>query len=353
MTVRLAALVAHCGGTLTRDADIELSGFAPLERAQTEHLAFVSDPKKLGAACATRAGVLIARPDWADRLASFPGVLWLHPNPYLAFARALQYIVAQGEAAPVPGVHPSSIVDPAATVAADASVGPLCVIGAGTAIGAGACIGPGCMIGSNVTIGPGTVLHARVTIYDDCRLGAECVVHAGAVIGADGFGYARDGSCWVKIPQIGGVRIGDRVDIGANTTIDRGALDDTVIEDGVKLDNQIQVAHNVSIGEDSALAACVGIAGSAKIGKRCTFGGAAMINGHIEIADDVYITAATMVPNSIPEPGRYTGYFPIDEHRAWERNAVVVRRITDLRARVRALEAVLGASPLSQESDPS
>jgi len=339
MTVRLATLVAQCGGRLDRAADFDVSGFAPPERARPDQLAFISDPKWIDAARATQAGALIVREDWAAQLGPIAGVLWLHPQPYLAFARVSQQLAAAIEQAPPAGVHPSSVVDSGAQIAPDASIGPMCTIGAGAVIASGVRIGAGCAIGRNVQLGAGTLLHARVTIYDGCRIGAQCILHSGAVIGADGFGYARDGSQWIKIPQTGAVRIGDRVEIGANTSIDRGALDDTIIEDGVKLDNQIQIGHNCVIGEDTAMAGCVGVAGSTRIGKRCTFGGAAMVFGHLEIGDDVHISGATVVNKSIRESGRHTGYFPIDNHRAWERNAAMVRHLAELRSRLRALEA--------------
>ncbi len=350
MTVRLATLVAQCGGRLERAAEVDVSGFAPPERAEPGQIAFVSDPKWLSAARGTRAGALIVREEWAGEVGAIDGVLWLHPNPYLAFARAAQALAAAAEGVPPAGVHPSAVVDPAAQIAADASIGPLCSIGAGAVIASGVRIGAGCVIGRQVQLGAGTLLHARVTVYDGCRIGAQCILHSGAVIGADGFGYARDGSQWIKIPQTGAVRIGDRVEIGANTSIDRGALDDTIIEDGVKLDNQIQIAHNCVIGEDTAMAGCVGVAGSTRIGKRCTFGGAAMVFGHLDIADDVHISGATVVNKSIRESGRHTGYFPIDNHRAWERNAAMVRHLAELRARLRALEAALDDQNQTQEA---
>jgi UDP-3-O-[3-hydroxymyristoyl] glucosamine N-acyltransferase len=228
-------------------------------------------------------------------------------NPYAYFARVSQLfnpVVVQA-----PGVHPSAVVSPGATLGKNVSVGA------------------GCVIGDEVAIGEDSCLYPRVVIYPRCSLGKRVVIHAGAVIGADGFGIAREEGRWVKIPQIGGVRIGDDVEIGANTTVDRGALDDTVIEEGVKIDNQVQIGHNVRIGAHSAIAGCVGIAGSARIGRHCTLGGAAMIHGHITLADRVQVSAGTLISRSLLKPGTYTGFYPFDEHEAWRRNAAQLRRL--------------------------
>ncbi|MEO8443092.1 MAG: UDP-3-O-(3-hydroxymyristoyl)glucosamine N-acyltransferase, partial [Betaproteobacteria bacterium] len=203
-------------------------------------------------------------------------------------------------------------------------------------------VGPGCFVGDDTSIGDDSVLHANVSVYHACRLGARCIVHAGAVIGSDGFGNAREDGAWKKIPQIGSVEIGDDVEIGANTTIDRGTLDDTVIGEGVKLDNQIQIAHNVKIGAHTAIAACVGIAGSATIGRNCALGGAAMIYGHITIADNISISAGTLVMKSLTQPGTYTGVYPFSTHQRWLKNAAQLRNLDDLAERVRGLEAKLG-----------
>jgi UDP-3-O-[3-hydroxymyristoyl] glucosamine N-acyltransferase len=212
------------------------------------------------------------------------------------------------------------------------------VIEAGVVIGAGAQIGAHCVIGANVSVGAGTRLAPRVTIGEGCRIGERGIVHSGVVIGADGFGFAPTEGRWEKIEQLGAVRIGDDVEIGANTCIDRGALDDTVIEDGVKLDNLIQVGHNVHIGAHSAMAGCVGIAGSAVIGRHCTVGGGAIVLGHLTLADHVHISAASVVMRSIRQPGQYSGVFPIDDNAAWEKNAATLRQLHTLRDRIRALE---------------
>jgi UDP-3-O-[3-hydroxymyristoyl] glucosamine N-acyltransferase len=227
-------------------------------------------------------------------------------------------------------------------VDAQASVGALAFVGAGATVGAGAVVGAQCHVGRGAAIGARTRLAPRVVVGDGCRLGERCVVHPGAVIGADGFGFAPHERRWEKIEQLGAVRIGDDVEIGANTCIDRGALDDTVIEEGVKLDNLIQIAHNVHVGAHTAMGACVGIAGSARIGAHCMIGGAAMINGHIEIVDGTYVTAGSFVSRSIRTPGEYTGVFPLDDNASWEKNAATLRQLHRLRERLRELEKKIG-----------
>jgi UDP-3-O-[3-hydroxymyristoyl] glucosamine N-acyltransferase len=246
--------------------------------------------------------------------------------------------VAQQRGIVAGGVHASAVVEPGAQVAASASIGALAFVGGGARIGAGAVVGPQCHVGSGSEIGEHTRLHAHASVMAGCRIGARGIVHGGAVIGADGFGFAPHERAWVKIEQLGGVDVGDDVEIGANTCIDRGALEDTVIERGVKLDNLIQIGHNVRVGEHSAMAGCVGVAGSTRIGARCTFGGAAMVLGHLEIVDDVHVTAGTLISRSVREPGLYSGAFPSDHNAAWEKNAATLRRLHALRERLRALE---------------
>ena len=232
-------------------------------------------------------------------------------------------------------------MDASASIAAGASIGPLVVIEAGATVGEGARIDAGCFIGRDAEIGAATHLYARVTVQHRCRIGRRGIVHSGAVIGADGVGFANESGAWVKIPQVGRVVIGDDVEIGANTTIDRGALADTVIGDGVKLDNQIQIAHNCRIGDHTAIAACAGIAGSAVIGKYCSIGGAAMIHGHITIADRVHVSAGTLAMRSITEPGQYTGFYPITKHGDWEKSAALLRNLPAMREKMRAMEKLI------------
>jgi UDP-3-O-[3-hydroxymyristoyl] glucosamine N-acyltransferase len=261
------------------------------------------------------------------------------PNPYLYFAR----VSALLNPAPRPpaGVHPAAVVDDGAIVSADASIGPGVVIGRGASVGARTVIGANCVIGDDVSLGEDCLLHPNVTVNARCRVGDRVILHSGCVIGSDGFGFAPAGGHWEKIPQIGRVLIGDDVEVGACTTIDRGALEDTVIEEGVKLDNLIQVAHNVVIGAHTAIAACTGIAGSAKIGRHCMIGGAAMIFGHIEIADGTRISTNTLITKSLPKAGTYTSALPFSEHEVWQKNAVHMRNLDRLVSRVKELEKKL------------
>jgi len=320
----------------TQGADT-VHGLATLASAGADELSFLADPRYAEQARGTRARAVIARA--ADAVLLPPGCRLLSADdPYAAFARLARALAARQQAGTPPGIHPSASIADDAQIGADVSVGAHVWIGPGVRIGAGAVIGPGSTVAAGAALGAGTRLVARVTVYERCTLGERCLVHAGAVIGADGFGFAPVAGRWEKIPQLGAVRIGDDVEIGANTTIDRGALDDTVIGDGCKLDNQIQIGHNVRIGEHSALAGCVGVAGSAVIGRRCRIGGSAGILGHLEICDDVTISAMSLVTRSIRKPGFYSGVFPLMDNADWERAAATLRRLPDLRARLRRLE---------------
>jgi UDP-3-O-[3-hydroxymyristoyl] glucosamine N-acyltransferase len=262
------------------------------------------------------------------------------PNPYAAYAR----IAADLHPEPgfAPGIQAGAHVDPTAEVAADAHVAPGAVVAAGARIGAGAYIGPNCVVGAGARVGAGSRLVANVTVCHGVRLGARVLLHPGAVIGADGFGLAREPEGWIKVPQLGSVTIGDDVEIGANTTVDRGAIDDTVIEDGVKLDNQIQVAHNVRIGAHTVIAGCTGISGSTTIGRNCMIAGAVGIGGHLEIPDGTVVTGMTMVSRSIPKRGVYSGSLPFDEAGRWRRNSARFRQLDTLARRVAQLERRLG-----------
>ena len=333
----LGEIVAALGGELAGDADRRVERIAPLAHADGASIGFLANPRYLAQLADTRAACVILAPALRDRVA--PGVATIATaDPYLYFARLTQWWAARTRPAPTPGVHPSAVLEQGCRVHPGASVGALACIGEGAEIGAGAIVGAQCLVGRGAVIGAHTRLAPRVVVGDGCRLGERCVVHSGAVIGSDGFGFAPDDGRWVKIEQLGAVRIGDDVEIGANTCIDRGALDDTVIEDGVKLDNLIQIAHNVHVGAHTAMAGCVGIAGSARIGSHCTIGGAAMIAGHLEIADHVHISAGSFVSRSILRPGQYTGVFPLDDNASWEKNAATLRQLYRLRERVRALE---------------
>jgi UDP-3-O-[3-hydroxymyristoyl] glucosamine N-acyltransferase len=310
---------------------------APLASAGPDDLSFLSSGRYLAQARATRAGAVIIRA--ADAPALPPACALLAcEDPYRAFAAVGRELAARLAPVAVAGRDPSAVVASDAWIGEGVSIGPNAVIGAGAVVGEGAVLGAGVVLGSRARVGAGSLLYPRVTLYDGCMLGARCIVHAGAVIGADGFGFAPAGGDWEKIPQLGRVIVGDDVEIGANTTIDRGSLDDTVIGDGCKLDNQIQIGHNVHIGEGSALAGCVGVAGSATIGRRCRIGGGAGILGHLEICDDVTVSAMSLVTRSIRQPGFYSGVFPLMDNSDWERSAALLRRLPDLRARLRRLE---------------
>ncbi len=342
MSTRLGDLVESLGGELIGDPEVVISGIAPLDAAGASHITFLSNPRLRASAAATRAAALIltAR-EHATLGGAYSGACVLTDNPYAYYARAAQWFQALGAQPLQPGVHPSAVIDPQAQVAATATIGPQVTVEADAVIGEHCVIGPGCVIGRGASIGEGTVFHPNVSFLAGCHIGARGGVQSGAVIGGDGFGFANDKGQWIKIPQTGGVRIGDDVEIGANTTIDRGALEDTVIGNGVKLDNQIQIAHNCVIGENTAMAGCVGVAGSAKIGRNCTFGGAAMVLGHLAIADNVHISSGSLVSRSIAEPGQYTGFYPLAKNADWEKTAAVVRQLDTMRDRIRELEKIV------------
>lgn len=342
MSTRLAQLVESFGGQLIGDPEIVISGIAPLDAAGASHITFLSNARLRKQVALSQAAALILSSDnYASLADSYGGACIITPNPYAYYAHVAQYF-AQINATPVlPGVHPTAFVDPSARVAASAYIGPHASIEAGAEIGENCIVGAGCFIGPGAQVGPNSLFHPNVTFLAGCRIGARGIIQSGAVIGGDGFGFANEQGQWIKIPQTGSVRIGDDVEIGANTTIDRGALDDTVIEDGVKLDNQIQIGHNVFIGAHTAMAGCVGVAGSAKIGRHCTFGGAAMVHGHIVIADNVHISAGTLVSRSISEPGQYTGFYPIAKNADWEKTAVIVRNLDSMRDKLREMEKTI------------
>ena len=323
-----------------------IRGIGSLTAAGSEEISFLANPRYQNQLLATRAGAVIVTAEAASALAANPDapacprVVCAHP--YLLYARLAQWFDAARRPRLPASVHPLAVVADDAVIEDDVRIGPHCVVESGARIGKGATLGPGCVIGAGSSIGPDSLLHARVTLYANVRVGARAILHSGVVLGADGFGFAPDPTlgqgAWGKIAQLGGVRIGDDVEIGANTTIDRGALDDTVIGNGVKIDNQIMIGHNCQIGDHTAMAACVGIAGSTTIGQRCSIGGAAMIGGHLKIGDDVFISAATPVHSNIDKPGQYTGFFPMTEHAQWERNAVAVRHLATMAKRIKALE---------------
>lgn len=333
MGIVLAELAKQLGAQLRGDSSVEITGLAAPERAGPQDLSFVANRKYLKALNIARPGALLISP---RDLPHFDGNALIVANPHVAFAHAAGLLFPP--ATRPQGVHASAFVDTMAKVDPSAWVGPLAVVEATARVEADAYIGPGCYVGENVRIGKRTRLVERVSVLQDCILGEDCIVWPGAVIGSDGFGYARDGARWVKVPQVGRVVIGRDVEIGSNTTIDRGAIDDTLIGDGVKIDNLVQVAHNVQIGENTAIAGCVGIAGSAVIGKRCALGGQVGVAGHLQITDDVTVLGTSLVASSITEPGVYSSSIKAEPVDLWRRNAVRLRKLDDLAERLRRLE---------------
>ncbi len=336
MSLSLADIVNQLGGELIGDGRVAIRQVATLEKALPDTIAFLANERYIRQLQATKAGAVIVGEQLRNSL-DLPHIV--AANPYAYFARVSAMFNPPSET--VADRHPSAVIHPGAVLGESVCVEPNVVIEDGARIGSGSRIGAGTYIGIGSVIGDRSTLHANVVIYHGCRLGKQAIVHAGAVIGADGFGIAMDQDRWIKVPQIGGVSIGDDVEIGANTTIDRGAIEDTIIEDGVKLDNQIQIGHNVHIGAHTAIAACVGIAGSSRVGRYCRIGGASGIAGHLNITDNVEISAHTLVTKSITEAGTYTGAYPFERNRDWRRNAASLRSLGDLTARVRALEKEL------------
>jgi UDP-3-O-[3-hydroxymyristoyl] glucosamine N-acyltransferase len=330
---RLAEIVQRFGGELLGDPDVIITQVATLETAGPGQISFFSNSRYRRQLEHTRAEAVILTQDVADATQRSRIVC---KDPYAYFARLSALL--NPPAMVIPAIHPSAVIDPAARVSPKASIGPCVAIGPRCEVGDGTLIEAGCVLGAGVRVGRDCRLYANVTIYHDCVIGERTIVHSGAVIGADGFGLAWENGRWNKIPQIGRVVLGDDVEVGANTTIDRGALDDTVIEEGVKLDNQIQIGHNCQIGAHTAIAGCVGIAGSTRIGRYCRIGGSAMIGGHLEIVDGVEISGGTSIAKSILKPGTYTSLFPVSPHREWLKNASHLRHLDEVIRRVRDLE---------------
>jgi UDP-3-O-[3-hydroxymyristoyl] glucosamine N-acyltransferase len=314
----LAQIANRLGGRVAGQQEVLIHQVGSLERAGPGQIAFFSNSRLRAQLAGTSASAVVLAAD-AEDLTALPRIVC--GDPYSYFARVSQLFNPRITQAA--GIHPSASVAPSA------------------ALGARVSIGPGCAVGEGVTLGDDSCLYPNVVVYPGCRIGARAILHSGVVIGADGFGIASDNGRWEKIPQIGAVNIGDDVEIGANTTIDRGAMDDTVIGDGVKLDNQIQIGHNCRVGAHTAMAGCVAVAGSADIGSHCTIGAGALILGHLSICDHVHVSADTVISRSIRKPGTYTGMFPADDHESWSRNTAVVRQLADLLDRVRALEKLV------------
>ena len=326
-----ASELAQRFGLELHGEDRAVHGVGTLSSATAEQLSFLANPRYRGQLGDTAAGVVVLHANEAD---ARTGTALLARDPYVEFAK----IAALFERKPVrtAGIHPTAVVDASAQVDPAAHVGPHVSIGARSRIGAGASIGPGCVIGDDCEVGEGCELVARVTLVTRVRLGRRVLVHPGAVLGADGFGIAMDRGHWIKVPQLGGVLVGDDCEIGANTTIDRGALGDTVLEEDVRLDNQIQVGHNVRIGAHTAMAGCSAVAGSASIGRHCLVGGGAGILGHLEVCDRVVITAMSLVTHSIREPGEYSSGTPLMDNRSWRKSAARFKQLDDIARRCKA-----------------
>jgi len=331
--LRLAELAERTGATLSGDGEVRIAGVATLERAGAGTIAFLANPRYRPQLATTRAGAVIVAPTDA---AATPLPKLIAANPYALFAKVAT--ILHPRRVEDAGVHATAIVDSSARIASTASIGAFAVVGAGAVVGARAVVGSHCVVGAEAELGDDVFLHPQVVLYARTIVGARTLIHSGAVIGADGFGMAEEAGRWLKIPQIGRAVIGADCEIGASTTIDRGAIDDTVIEDDVKLDNQIQIGHNCVIGAHTAIAGCVGIAGSTRIGRSCRIGGAAMISGHLEIPDGTVISGSTGVYDSIRTPGVYTSAFPALPHREWRRVMSELRRLRDLAERVKKLE---------------
>ena len=344
MRFHLAELAGKTGAELRGDGDAEITGVAALDDAGPRDISFLANDRYRGRLRATRAAAVILAAEHAD---DCPTSALVSDNPYLCYA-LVSGLLHPARQMPA-GRHPTAVVAASAKVDASAHVGPMSVVGENTVIGAGSAIGPGCIIQDDVTIGEGCRLTARVTVCEGTVIGDRCLVHPGAVLGSDGFGLANDRGVWVKIPQLGRVRIGNDVEIGANTTVDRGSLRETRIDDGVKLDNLIQIAHNVEVGAHSAIAACSGISGSTTIGRHCTLGGNTGLAGHLTIGDNVHFSGKSLVTRSFREPGSYSGNLPAMPTGAWRRMIGRIRHIDELFQRVRKIEKALD----KKTDDPS
>jgi UDP-3-O-[3-hydroxymyristoyl] glucosamine N-acyltransferase len=337
-TFTLGQLAERLGARLRGDASKVIHGLASLQDAGPEQLSFLANPQYRKQLASTHAGAVLLAP--AEE-ANFGGDALFIDNPYLAYARLSHLFDRKPVAAS--GIHPTAVVAEDAVVDPSASIGAYAVIEAGASIGAGTVIGAHCFIGARSSIGEGGWLAPRVTLYHDVSIGARVVIQSGAVLGGEGFGFANEKGVWQKIAQIGGVRVGDDVEIGANTTIDRGALADTLIGNGVKLDNQIMIAHNVQVGDNTAMAGCTGISGSTKIGRNCMIAGGVGMVGHIEVCDNVFVTGMTMVTRSITEPGSYSSGTAMQPAAEWRKSAARIRQLDEMAKRLQNVEKRLPA----------
>ncbi|MES9824285.1 MAG: UDP-3-O-(3-hydroxymyristoyl)glucosamine N-acyltransferase [Candidatus Thiodiazotropha endolucinida] len=329
----LGDLADTVGAKLLGDPETMIRGVGTLQSAQPGEISFLSNPSYRRYLSATQASaVILYEKDAAD----CPTSALVSDNPYLAYARVATKLFPRK--AVTPGIDATAVVGRSSSIDSSAWIGPCVVIGEGVTVESGVCIGPGCVVEDNCRIGADSRLVANVTLCHDTRLGQRCLIHPGAVLGADGFGLANDEGHWVKVPQLGRVRVGDDVEIGANTTIDRGALEDTILHDGVKLDNLIQIAHNVEIGRNTAMAGCSAVAGSTKIGSHCTIGGQTGLVGHLTIGDNVHFSAATLVTRSFTEPGYYSGNLPAMENGAWKRMIARLRNLESMAKEMKFLK---------------
>ncbi len=331
--ISLGELAEQFGLELSGNPATEIRGVGTISNASADQLTFLANPKYGKHLMATKAGAVVLHPNQAEQC---PTAALISTNPYASFAR-IAAVFDQSRSSE-PGIHPSAHIGDDCLIDASASIGPQVVIESGSHVGANATIGAGCFIGRNCQIADGVFLHPRVALYADVQLGKRTIIHSGAVIGADGFGIAFDDGAWIKVPQLGGVRIGADCEIGANTTIDRGAIEPTVLEDDVRVDNQVQIAHNCHIGAHTAMAGCSAIAGSTTIGRYCLVGGGAGVVGHLELCDRVTVTAMSLVTHSIAEPGEYSSGSPLQSSRDWRKNAVRTRQLDDIARRLRKLE---------------
>jgi len=334
----LGELAEQLGATLRGDAAQRVTGLATLQDAGPQQLSFLANAQYRKYLASTRAGAVLITPKDAE---DYSGTALLVANPYLAYARISHLFETRPKA--VGGIHPSAVVDPSAKIDPTASIGAQVVIEADVWIGADVVIGAQSFVGARSRVGAGGRLASRVTLCHDVCIGERVVIQPGAVIGGEGFGFANEKGSWEKIAQLGGVRIGDDVEIGANTTIDRGALSDTLIGNGVKLDNQIMIAHNVQIGENTAIAGCAGISGSTRIGRNCMLAGGVGLVGHIEICDNVFITGMTMVTRSITEPGSYSSGTAMQPAGEWRKSAARIRQLDEMARRLQQVEKRLPA----------
>ena len=344
----LSELAERLGAQLIGDADCSIVSTATLENAQSGQISFLSNSKYRKFLSETSASAVLITQDDVPFLAPGVGAL-LVQNPYTAFARVAQLL--DNTPATASGIHPTAVIDNSAVLGDNVAIGANAVISAGVRLGNNVQVGAGCFIGEQASIADNSKIWPNATVYHRVRIGQRCIIHSGAVLGADGFGFANERGTWLKIPQTGTVILGDDTEIGANTTVDRGAIEDTIIGNNVIIDNQCQIAHNVKIGDHTAIAGCTVVAGSTKIGRYCIIGGAVVINGHMEICDGANITGMAMVMKPITEKGIYSSGIPATTNQEWRKNTAKLRQIDQLYQRVKQLEKQLATVLPAQDAD--